>query len=81
MRKLLARQHAQESRVPDVQVMRDDRDGDRSLTLRHLRQRGRPLNEAAAQVVSHVRTLWGFPVRLETWEDDASVGAPLEGAA
>jgi stage V sporulation protein R len=81
VRKLLARQHAQESRVPDVQVMRYDRDGDRSLTLRHLRQRGRPLNEAAAQVVSHVRTLWGFPVRLETWEDDASVGAPLECAA
>ena len=43
LRKLLAQQHAQEIRVPDVQVVRFDRDGDRSLTLRHLRRRGRPL--------------------------------------
>ena len=57
------------SRVPDVQVVRYDRDGDRSLTLRHLRaarapaQRTRPPN-----VVAHLRRLWGFAVRLETWE-------------
>jgi len=81
VRKLLARQHAQETRVPDVQIIRYDRDGDRSLTLRHHRLRGRPLNDAAAEVVAHVRTLWGFPVRLETWEDDACVGTPLECAA
>ena len=67
--------------MPDVQVVRYDRDGDRSLTLRHLRRRGRPLTDAAAEVVAHVRTLWGFPVRLETWEDDARVGTPLECAA
>ena len=70
MRKLLAQQHAQEMRVPDIQVVRYDRDGDRSLTLRHTRRRGRPLTEAAAEVVLHLRRLWGFPVRLETWEDD-----------
>jgi stage V sporulation protein R len=78
LRKLLAQQHAQEIRVPDVQVVRFDRDGDRSLTLRHLRRRGRPLTEAAAQVVAHVRRLWGFAVRLETWEDDARVGDVVE---
>ena len=70
VRKLLAQQHAQEMRVPDVQVVRYDRDGDRSLTLRHTQRRGRPLNDAAAEVVLHLRRLWGFPVRLETWEDD-----------
>jgi stage V sporulation protein R len=32
LRKLLSQQHAQEIRVPDVQVVRYDRDGDRSLT-------------------------------------------------
>ena len=36
VRKLLSQQHAQEVRVPDVQVVRFDRDGDRSLTLRHI---------------------------------------------
>jgi stage V sporulation protein R len=81
LRKLLAQQHAQEMRVPDVQVVRYDRDGDRSLTLRHVRHRGRPLTEAATAVVAHLQRLWGFPVRLETWEQDALVGTPLECAA
>jgi len=78
VRKLLAQQYAQENRVPDVQVVRYDRDGDRSLTLRHLRRRGRPLTEAAAEVVAHLRRLWGFGVRLETWENDVHVGDVVE---
>ena len=78
LRKLLAQQHAQELCVPDVQVVRFDRHGDRSLTLRHLRRRGRPLTDATAQVVAHLRRLWGFAVRLETWENDARVGDVVE---
>ena len=78
LRKLLAQQHAQEIRVPDVQVVRFDRDGDRSLTLRHIRRRGRPLTDAAAQVVAHLRRLWGFGVRLEAFEDDERVGDVVE---
>jgi stage V sporulation protein R len=78
VRKLLAQQHAQEMRVPDVQVVRFDRDGDRSLTLRHQRRRGRPLTEAAAEVVAHLRRLWGFSVRLETWENDVRFGDVVE---
>ena len=42
-------QHAHEERVPDVQIVRYDRDGDRSLTLRHTQRRGRRLNDAAAR--------------------------------
>jgi spore cortex formation protein SpoVR/YcgB (stage V sporulation) len=78
VRKLLAQQHAQEVRVPDVQVVHFDRDGDRSLTLRHVRRRGRPLTEATNQVVAHLRRLWGFAVRLETWESDCRVGDVVE---
>jgi stage V sporulation protein R len=81
VRKLLAHQHAQEMRVPDVQVVRFDRDGDRSLTLRHLRRRGRPLTDEAAEVLAHMRRLWGFTVRLETWENDAHVDDVEECAA
>jgi stage V sporulation protein R len=81
VRKLLAQQHAQESRVPDVQVVRYDRDGDRSLTLRHLRRRGRPLTGAAEQVVAHLRRLWGFAVRLESWENDVRLGDVIECSA
>lgn len=78
VRKLLAQQYAQEFCVPDVQVVRFDRDGDRSLTLRHLRRRGRPLTDAAAQVVAHLRRMWGFAVRLETWDNDTRVGDVVE---
>ena len=48
--------------------------------LRYTRRRGRPLNEAASEVVKHLRQLWGFPVRLETWEDESRVGNVLECA-
>ena len=68
-------------RVPDIQVVRYDRDGDRSLTLRHQRRRGRPLTEATAEVLAHVRRLWGFPVRLETWENEAPADDVMECAA
>ncbi|HSU42576.1 MAG TPA: SpoVR family protein, partial [Casimicrobiaceae bacterium] len=81
VRKLLAQQHAQHIRVPDVQVIRYERDGDRSLTLRHHRRRGRPLTDAAGQVVAHLRRLWGFSVRLETWDGEAQVGNVVECAA
>jgi stage V sporulation protein R len=81
VRTLLAQQHAQHIRVPDVQVIRYERNGDRSLTLRHHRRRGRPLPDAAAQVVAHLRRLWGFSVRLETWDGEAQVGDVVECVA
>ena len=61
--------------------LRYERDGDRSLTLRHHCRRGRPLTEAADEVVAHLRRLWGFPVRLESWDGDARVGSVVECAA
>jgi stage V sporulation protein R len=65
VRKLLAMQHSFEERVPDIQIKRYAHDGDRSLTLQYKQHRDRPLSEAAAEVLKHVRFLWGFPVRLE----------------
>jgi stage V sporulation protein R len=81
VRKLLSQQYARESHVPDVQIVRYDRDGDRSLTLRHHRHRGRPLTEAAAEVVAHLRRLWGFAVQLETDEGDGRIGTVIQAAA
>jgi stage V sporulation protein R len=81
VRKLLAHQNSLEARVPDVQIQRYARDADRSLTLRYRRLRGRPLSGAAAEVLKHVRRLWGFPVRLETVDTDNHVLETLECAA
>jgi len=81
VRKLLARQHSLEYRVPDVQIQRYARDGDRSLTLHYRQLRRRPLSAAAGEVLKHVRRLWGFPVRLESVDRDEKVTATIECAA
>ena len=55
-------------------MYRVDQRGDRSLTVRHTQYQRRPLHtEAAAEVVKHVRRLWGFGVRLETVDDQDRV--------
>jgi stage V sporulation protein R len=48
-------------------VVRYDRDGDRSLTLRHYSHRNRPLEaDEAREVLKHLTRLWGFTVKLES---------------
>lgn len=70
LRQLLARQYDRDALLPDIQVVNYDRDGGRSLTLRHRRHRGRPLGEEAPEVLAHVARLWGFAVRLEAVNED-----------
>ena len=79
VRKLLSEQYKRENSVPDIQVVRFARDGDRSLTLRHFRARNRPLmTEEAHEVMKHLARLWGFPVRLESVGIDGDVTEVLE---
>lgn len=66
VRHLLAAQYNRDHLLPDIQVVRYDRDGDRSLTVRHRQHRNRPLNEDSSKVMLHLARLWRFPVRLET---------------
>lgn len=55
VRKLLAHQHGLEERVPDIQIERYARNGDRSLTLHYRLSRGRPLSAAADDALKHVQ--------------------------
>ena len=73
VRKLLASHYDRDARLPDIQVTGFERDGDRSLTLRHVRHRGRPLDDDAGRVLAHLQRLWGFTVRMQTVDPD---GAP-----
>jgi stage V sporulation protein R len=74
VRTALADQYNLHSREPNIQVYRVDQRGDRSLTLRHTQYNRRPLNaENAAEVLKHLRRLWGFTVRLETVDDKENV--------
>ncbi|MCO5108210.1 MAG: SpoVR family protein [Burkholderiaceae bacterium] len=77
VRKLLAAHFDRDARLPDIQAVRYERDGDRSLTLRHAMHRSRPLDDDAGRVLAHLHRLWGFPVRLETVDAD---GAPCAEA-
>jgi stage V sporulation protein R len=79
---MLSSQYRRDQMVPDIQIVRFARDGDRSLTLRHERFRNRPLQaNEAEQVLRHLRRLWGFTVRLETSDPDGRVAGVTECAA
>jgi len=65
VRRLLAAQYNRDHVLPDIQVTRYDRDGDRSLTLTHRRHRERPLSAEGERVMRYVAKLWGFPAHLE----------------
>ena len=81
LRKLLCQQYARETYVPDVQVVRYERDGDRSLTLRHFQHGGRPLEiNEAEEVMKHLAQLWGFTVRLEAVGATGKLNTVLECA-
>ncbi len=72
----MATQYNRDNQIPDVQVVRYDHRGDRSLTLRHRRHRARPLDDDAEQVLRHLQRLWGFTVRLVTVdENDKEIGS------
>ena len=74
VRRVLADHYERENRLPDIQVVRYERDGDRSLTLRHLVHRGRPLHEDETdEVLRHLGRLWGFTVRLESVSTEGKV--------
>lgn len=82
VRRLLSAQHTRDAQVPDIQVARYHQDGDRSLVLRHQKQRGRRLAvDDAQEVLKHLKRLWGFNVRLESVGDHGTVDAHIECVA
>ena len=82
VRRLLSEQHKRDNMVPDIQVARYDKEGDRSLILTHQMHRDRPLAAAeASEVLKHLERLWGFDVRLETVNEDGRVEETLADAA
>ena len=73
VRRLLAAQHDRDGQLPDIEIVRFDRDGSRVLELRHRRHRGRPLANDARAVLWHLQRLWGFDVKLETVDEEGEV--------
>jgi spore cortex formation protein SpoVR/YcgB (stage V sporulation) len=78
LRQHLADQYNLGSREPDIQVWNVDLRGERSLTLRHFKYHGRPLDDTRDTMLKHVATLWGFPVRLEEQDENGDVRSLTE---
>jgi stage V sporulation protein R len=84
VRELLASQYNLCDREPNIQITRVDLRGDRSLTLRHTQHQRRPLGKTTDEVLKHLHRLWGFPVRLESVQNDevvARTSCPPEAKA
>jgi len=62
----LSNQYNLSRRDPDIQVYKVDKDGDRTLYLRHFRYNNIPLGTDTAEVLKHLYRLWGFNVILES---------------
>lgn len=76
LRKKLAAQNNLGYLLPDIQVTRVDRWGDRTMTLGHFMVNDRPLEpKTAAEVLKHFSVLWGYRVRLESLDTDGKVRA------
>jgi spore cortex formation protein SpoVR/YcgB (stage V sporulation) len=73
VRQALAEQYNLGTREPNIQVVSVDRRGDRSMTLRHYQHNRRPLGDSVDEILRHIRRLWGFPVRLESLDDNGRV--------
>jgi stage V sporulation protein R len=66
VREMLAGQYDLGAREPNIQAIRVDLTGDRSLTLGHTPHNRRTLGASTDQVLEHLKRLWGFQVRIET---------------
>ncbi|MBN9289225.1 MAG: SpoVR family protein [Gammaproteobacteria bacterium] len=73
VRQLLSENYNLGNQEPDIQVFNVDRKGDRSLTLRYTQRNHRPLSDSTQEVLKHLYTLWGFPVKLEMLSEDGKV--------
>lgn len=69
LRQSLSYQYNLSMNEPNIQVWSVNLRGDRSITLRHVRQQSRPLADTSSAVLKHLHYLWKFDVHLECWED------------
>ena len=73
VREALAEQYNLSSNEPNIQIYNVNLRGDRSLTLRHIQHKRRPLNKSTHEMLKHLHRLWGFTVHLESIGPDGKV--------
>lgn len=65
IRQTLSQQYSIAYRQPDIQVVKADLKGDRSLTLRYTASDDKKLHKSKHDVLRYVEKLWGYKVNLE----------------
>ncbi|WP_324697109.1 SpoVR family protein [Candidatus Thiothrix phosphatis] len=70
IREMLSQQYNLSQQEPDIQVYKVNVRGDRSLTLQHVLNERRPLNNEVNEMLRHVHRLWGYDVHLHSVEPD-----------
>lgn len=70
VRELLSQQYNMSHQEPDIQVLKVDLRGDRSMTLQHMLNERRPLNNDVNEMLRHVHRLWGYDIHLHSVEQD-----------
>ncbi len=73
IRQALSEQYNLSNVEPNIQVYNVNHRGDRSLLLRHIQYKNRPLSGDTEAVMKYVHKLWGFTVRLESVDDKGIV--------
>lgn len=68
VREMLSLQYNLSQQEPDIQIYKVNVRGDRSLTLQHILNDRRPLNNDVNEMLRHVHQLWGYDVNLHSVE-------------
>lgn len=73
VRQHLSYQYNLSRRDPDIQVYEVDKEGDRTLYLKHHMYNNIPLGKDTEQVLKHIHRLWGFNVVLKSVSADGKM--------
>ncbi|MCH8551106.1 MAG: SpoVR family protein [Natronospirillum sp.] len=73
IRQILGNQYNLASREPNLQIVEVDVEGDRSITLHHIRDNNKPLSQDTDEVMKHLHRLWGFDVHLYSFDAEKAI--------
>jgi spore cortex formation protein SpoVR/YcgB (stage V sporulation) len=73
IREVLANMYSISSMIPDIEVADAAFTSGRQLSLRHNATNGKALTEDAQEVLTHVKRLWGYQVKLQSVSEGAII--------
>lgn len=73
VREFLSKQYNLNYQDPDIQVYNVDKEGDRTLYLKHYVYNDIPLHETADEILKHIHRLWGYNIILESVDTTGKV--------